>query len=160
MQGSATTNGHQDFDYFFGAWTVSHRKLARRLAGCDDWVRFEGESQTSPILGGVGNLEDNLLKEPDGAYRAAALRAFNLNDQTWNIWWLNQDRMAVEPPVTGRFEGDEGLFIGPDEVDGRPILVRFIWTKLPPDQARWEQAFSTDQGVSWETNWVMEFQRR
>ena len=30
---------------------------------------------------------------------------------------------------------------------------------LPPDSARWEQAFSVDRGRSWETNWYMDFRR-
>ena len=39
------------------------------------------------------------------------------------------------------------------------ILVRFQWSSLDPDRARWEQAFSADAGRSWETNWIMEFRR-
>jgi hypothetical protein len=30
---------------------------------------------------------------------------------------------------------------------------------LVDDAARWEQAFSTDQGENWETNWVADFTR-
>jgi hypothetical protein len=37
--------------------------------------------------------------------------------------------------------------------------VRFLWTDITPASARWQQAFSEDGGASWETNWVMEFER-
>ncbi|HXN40616.1 MAG TPA: hypothetical protein VN918_02420 [Myxococcaceae bacterium] len=44
------------------------------------------------------------------------------------------------------------------EDEGRPVKVRFIWTKLGPNKALWEQAFSPD-GRAWETNWVMDLTR-
>jgi hypothetical protein len=37
--------------------------------------------------------------------------------------------------------------------------VRFLWTQNDGEGPRWEQAFSADGGVSWETNWIMRFMR-
>ena len=37
-----------------------------------------------------------------------------------------------------------------------PILCRFRWTVHGPERATWDQAFSTDDGSTWETNWEME----
>jgi hypothetical protein len=34
----------------------------------------------------------------------------------------------------------------------------FRWTRLGPDAARWQQAFSLD-GSEWETNWIIEHRR-
>ncbi|MEO8021922.1 hypothetical protein [Polaromonas sp.] len=51
------------------------------------------------------------------------------------------------------------LDYGDDTLDGRPIKLRFLWTKAAPDVPRWEQAFSSDGGATWETNWVMTFTR-
>jgi hypothetical protein len=67
--------------------------------------------------------------------------------------------MRLEPPVHGRFERGVGTFFGEDAHEGRPILVRFIWSGVTARAARWEQAFSLDRGVSWETNWVMHLER-
>jgi hypothetical protein len=44
--------------------------------------------------------------------------------------------------------------------NGRPIRARFIWTDITERSARWEQAFSTDNGVTWITNWIMKMLRR
>ena len=44
--------------------------------------------------------------------------------------------------------------------NGADIAVRFIWSDITPRSARWEQAFSPDDGNTWETNWIMEFTRR
>ncbi len=51
------------------------------------------------------------------------------------------------------------MFLGGDVLDGRSILVRFVWSAIEARSARWEQAFSPDGGASWETNWVMRFVR-
>ncbi len=52
-----------------------------------------------------------------------------------------------------------GLFFCEDDCNGRPIRVRFIWTPLTTTTCRWEQAFSVDGGATWETNWMMSFER-
>ena len=39
---------------------------------------------------------------------------------------------------------------GPDTDAGRPIIARYIWSDIAPDSARWTQAFSYDEGRTWE----------
>jgi hypothetical protein len=39
------------------------------------------------------------------------------------------------------------------------VRVRFKWTHDTPATARWEQAFSADDGATWETNWIMQMTR-
>ncbi len=62
-------------------------------------------------------------------------------------------------PVTGSFRNGIGTFIAKDTLDGRPILVRFLWLNTQTATPRWEQAMSADDGISWETNWTMDFSR-
>src|SRR6476469_7360520 len=50
-----------------------------------------------------------------------------------------------------------GVFHGEDVHRGRPVLVRFTWSRGTTECPRWEQAFSDDGGRTWETNWVMDF---
>ena len=77
MKPTANQTGVDDFDFVIGNWTVQHRRLKERLVGCTEWLAFEGTARTQKILGGLGNVEDNFLALPDGAYRAAAIRSFN-----------------------------------------------------------------------------------
>ncbi|MCX2862324.1 DUF1579 domain-containing protein [Paucibacter sp. PLA-PC-4] len=147
-----------DFDFIIGHWTVRHRRLRERLAGCNEWQEFSGSSSTRKILDGFGNVEDNLLHLPEGEYRAAALRSFDPVSGQWAIWWLDGRRPhGLDVPVVGRFAEGVGSFFADDELDGRPIRVRFTWSVPALGLPRWEQAFSADAGQTWETNWTMDF---
>jgi hypothetical protein len=149
-----------DFDFMLGKWTVRHRRLNSRLCGCDDWTDFDGTSSTAQILGGFGNVEDNVIHFPTGTVRAAAFRSFNAGTGEWAIWWLDgRSPHHLDVPVIGRFDGKIGLFYADDVLDGRPIRIRFTWRANDGTNPRWEQAFSPDGGTTWETNWIMEFQR-
>lgn len=149
-----------DFDFMVGSWTVAHRRLNSRLAGCTDWTEFAGTSTTRKILRGFGNVEDNVLHFPEGSVHAAAVRSFDPKTQTWAIWWLDgRSPHHLDVPVVGRFAEGVGSFYADDVLDGRPIRVRFLWHPNPGSQPRWEQAFSADGGSTWEVNWVMHFQR-
>ncbi|WP_198415081.1 MULTISPECIES: hypothetical protein [unclassified Cryobacterium] len=148
-----------DFDFVIGDWTVHHERLDGIFVGADTWTAFEGLSSTNKILGGHGNLEDNLLRHPSGDFHAVALRSYSVADGEWSIWWLDgRNPTQLDTPVRGAFRDGIGTFLAEDVLEGVPIRVRFIWdaTGLQPT---WEQAFSNDAGLSWETNWRMTFRR-
>lgn len=157
---TTANNPADDFDFFIGRWRVAHKRLQRRLAACAEWVEFPGECVVQKMLGGLGNVDDNILELPEGAYRALTLRSFNRETQQWAIWWLDSRHpWTLDVPVKGGFENGVGLFYADDELNGQLIKVRFRWSMPAPEQPRWEQAFSPDAGETWETNWVMDFIR-
>lgn len=152
--------GAADFDFFHGRWTVKHRRLRRRLVDDTVWDEFGGSCETVPILGGYGNVDDNVIDLPGGGYRAATLRTFDPATAQWSIWWIDGRHPAsIDVPVRGRFTDGTGRFFCDDVFEGRPIRVRFVWSQITARSARWEQAFSADAGTTWETNWVMSFDR-
>ena len=73
--------------------------------------------------------------------------------------WASDTTGRLFPPLTGRFSNDRGEFHGVDTHKGRPVRIRFIWTVIDSDRPAWEQAFSVDEGLTWETNWTMDFSR-
>jgi hypothetical protein len=155
----APADGRNDFDFLIGSWRVKHRRLKARLAGSNDWLAFEGWCQCRKTMGGLGNVDDNLLNLPDGAYAAVGLRRFDQTLNRWSIWWLDARYPGIEPPVHGGFRDGAGTFIGEDVFEGRPVLVRFTWSRITATTAHWSQAFSLDNGQTWEVNWDMEFER-
>ena len=112
-----------------------------------------------PVLGGLGNVDDNIIELPDGTYRGSALRLFDPAAELWSIWWMDSRTPGPQAPVHGRFENGVGTVLGDDTLRGRPIRVRYIWSDITADSAKWAQAFSPDAEATWETNWIMEFTR-
>ena len=77
----------------------------------------------------------------------------------WKIYWVDSDTGSLCPPVVGGFDGAIGTFFGNDQQESVPLRVRVRWNRADPDVPVWEQAFSADDGATWELNWVMEFRR-
>jgi hypothetical protein len=150
-------SGVHDFDFLIGRWNVRHRRLRHRGCGCSDWDELTGTAETRALLGGLCNVEEHRIDSSTAS--GVALRCFEKSTGLWSIYWVSERSGGLEPPVSGSFDGDEGFFKGEDVYGDRPVKVRFIWRRLTPTVARWEQAFSYDHGSTWETNWTMDFER-
>ena len=146
----------RDFDFLHGRWSVVNRRLQQRWAGCTEWDVFPATVEDRSVLAGGANMDE--ITFPTRGFTGMTLRLFDVERQQWWLYWVNSRDGLLQPPVVGRFEGDTGTFEGDDTDEGRPVRVRFIWRR-GTDSARWEQAFSDDGGVTWETNWIMEMTR-
>ena len=157
---AATSGSAADFDFFMGIWKCRHRYRLQRLADCPDWIEFDGSCAARKILGGFGNMDEGAIDLPGDRYRGMTLRTWDPERQRWSIHWFDSRRPGhTFPPVRGGFAKGLGIFYGEDTLEGRPIRVRFLWSHGAGQSARWEQAFTPDQGCSWETNWTMDFTR-
>ncbi|MFC7495317.1 MULTISPECIES: hypothetical protein [unclassified Nocardioides] len=148
-----------DFDFLTGSWHVDHEKLVDPFGPADGaTVRFRSEATVWPILDGLGNADETRGTLPDGSsFVGFSLRLHEPDADQWQIWWASKARPGVlDDPVRGGFTGDEGVFVGPAEHDGREFLARFRWLDTSGDHPVWEQDFSFDDGRSWEpVNWRM-----
>ncbi len=152
--------GVRDFDFFFGVWTVEHRKLKARMVGSRDWETFSGETTCRPLMNGLANYNDSVSRHAGQVGRGVGIRAFNAGDGTWADWYLSASApSSIDKPGIGRFAAGIGTFLSDDVFQGRPIKVRGVFTNIRPGLAQWEQAFSADEGKSWETNWIMRYTR-
>jgi hypothetical protein len=160
------TDGRTDFDFLLGKWRSRNRKLANLLdPECRDWVEVEAHGETRPILGGLGNLDEGHFSsgssKDGGPFDGVTLRLFDPEAGVWRIWWASSTFPGrLDEPVEGRFEDGQGLFFAEDELVGRRIGVRYEWKDITPASARWEQAFSYDEGQSWHVNWITELELR
>ena len=150
-------DGRRDFDFLHGDWRVQHRVLQRRGAVCDDWLEFEGSSRNRPLMGGLCNVEEADM--PARASQGVSFRTFDVARRSWSIYWVSSADGLMSEPVHGRFENGSGRFYGVCLDAGRPAKVVFLWTDITANSAQWSQAFSYDEGRTWETNWVMDFTR-
>jgi hypothetical protein len=153
-------DGVHGFDFLHGQWRIHNRKLRRPLTGSTEWYEFEGSSTERPFWNGQGNLEEYDGDSPDGRIRGLALRLYNPQSRQWSIHWANNALGTRDRPMLGEFTNGRGEFYNLDQLDGREIMVRFVWTSSGVDAARWEQSYSDDGGRTWERNWIMDFSRK
>lgn len=151
-------DGRRDFDFLHGRWHVRNERLRERLAGSTDWDCFDAETTCAPMLGGLGNLE-TFATDWNGGFHGLALRLYSPATRRWSIHWAGDRSGELEPALRGGFDGGVGTFLGEDRHRELLVRVRFLWTRIDDDHARWEQAFSIDGGGRWETNWFMHFTR-
>ncbi len=153
------TDGRNDFDFLIGTWKVHHRSLRERLKGSTTWDEFEGTMIDKKILDGLGNLDENLIYRETGPVHAITLRLFDPKSQEWSLYWAASMNAILDVPMIGGFKDGRGEFYSQEMFEGRHIFSRFIWSKITESSCQWEQAFSADGGKTWETNWIMEFER-
>jgi hypothetical protein len=151
-------HGSHDFDFLHGEWTVEHRRLDARLCGCRSWTTSGGIAICRAVLAGAGNVDEITVPVVDDV--GLTLRLYDPGSRRWTLHWASRRSPRLEPPMVGCFDGGIGRFFGDDEHEGIPIRITFVWDEITPTSARWQQAFSIDGGETWETNWVMRFQRR
>jgi hypothetical protein len=149
-----------DFDFLLGSWEIRNRFLNGRLRGSNDWVEFDARYDFQILLNGLGNLDCYSAVHDGKSIQGITLRLFNPATGEWSLHWADNIRPgALLPPMIGRFRGDIGEFFGDEYLDGQKVRCRFHWYRSGPRSPRWEQAFSGDDGKTWETNWIMYFTR-
>ena len=152
---SATSSPH-DFDYLAGKWTMHNKRLKTRLNNCTEWVEYESTDENSgPILNGIANTDvfKTAFNQVNGSlYEGLTVRLFNPETKLWSLYWVDSNTGAMDPPVVGSFEGNIGRFYCKDVFNGKPVIVMFKWDKTDKNNPVWSQAFSPDNGITWEMN--------
>jgi hypothetical protein len=150
-------DGQQDFDFALGRWSFHLRRLRDPLSNSTDWVDYHGESHARPLWDGRANIDELRIQSADGdVIDGLTLRLYNRETGEWSLYWANARNGTLSlPPTVGRFtDAGRGEFYDSEELNGRPILVRFVWSEITPTSAHFEQAFSDDDGATWEVNWI------
>ena len=156
---STTRDGRADFNFEFGTWKTHYRLLRERLADSHDWYDCYGTSVIRPFWHGAGNLEDGDLKCPNRYVGGMTLRLYDARTRNWTLWWGTRKLAVAPPPEVGRFDSNgTGTFYAYDSWRGTPVITRFQWTKVRGNP-HFEQAYSTDHGKTWETNWTTDYVR-
>jgi hypothetical protein len=88
------------------------------------------------------------------------LRLYNSRSHQWSRNFANSRDGTMELPMFGEFKNGRGEFIGPDTLNGKPILVRHVFSEITPDSHHFEQSFSNDGGKTWEPNFVATLTRQ
>ena len=90
----------------------------------------------------------------------SAFRLFDPHTRQWSLWWANAaDGVLDHVPVVGNFENGRGEFFSFQQIKGRWVLVRFVFSGITANSLHGEQSYSIDGGKNWEPNWIEDLNR-
>jgi len=157
---ASNRDGRRDFAFLIGRWDVVHQRRLQHLAGGPRWERFKSRCIVTPILGGLGNIDDHVLDLPSDERHMATLRLYDPVQDLWSIRSMDSRSPGIAGPAQGRFLDGVGVFHGAGAVGGEPERVRLIWSGVTRQAATFTRAVSTDDRRRWEMDWTMQFLRR
>ncbi|HET9038202.1 MAG TPA: hypothetical protein VFN45_18455 [Myxococcaceae bacterium] len=155
----ATGDHQHDFDFEFGRWTAKLSRRLRPLTGSNEWVAYEGTSVVHPLWQGRANVGELDVTGPAGRIEGLTLRLYDPASRRWTVRFASSRDGELTPGLVGGFSNGRGEFLDQETLDGKPICARFIFSEMTKDTFRFEQAFSPDEGKTWEVNWVATFKR-
>jgi len=154
---ASSTSAPGDFDFLVGKWKMHNRRLNKRLENGKDWTEFDSYDENFKILSGEADMDTYSTTEMPGEegkhFEGVTLRLFNPKTRLWSLYWVASNVGVLDPPVVGSFEKGVGHFFARDTLRGKPIIMMFRWDARDKDRPVWSQAFSPDDGKTWEWNW-------
>jgi hypothetical protein len=125
------------------------------LTGSTTWAEFDGTVVGRKVWNGRANLDEFEAEGPSGHIEGLTLRLYNPQSHQWSLYWANSEQGVIGgPPNVGEFKNGRGEFFVQDTLDGRAILIRYVWSDITANSAHFEQSFSDDGGKTWEVNWI------
>ena len=146
-------DGQRDFDFEIGKWDTHLWRLEHPLSHSNSWVEYWGTTDVRKVWNGRANLVELDVTGPAGRIEALSLRLYNPQTHQWSLNFASSAGGTMMPPTIGAFKNGRGEFYDKETFNGRPILVRFVISDIKSDSCRFEQAFSEDDGKTWEVNW-------
>ena len=158
---SCTSPEARQFDFWIGEWNV--RNLSPGATVESEWVDDGmATNRVYSINNGCGIIEHwEGIRKGRHMY-GFSVRAFDTEQQKW-VLVLNwpQPNQAGFGVLTGVFRHGRGEFFAKfQNAEEKPMLTRYSFADAAHDSFRWDAAISSDEGKTWETNWIMEFSRR
>jgi hypothetical protein len=151
---NAQRDGQHDFDFLFGRWKVHlKRKVGER------WAESDGYGIYRKVWGGRANLNEFFTENSGGQVEGLTLRTYNPETHQWSLYWANSRDGILSSAQVGQFNRGQGEFYEQDNSQGKSVLVRYVWSKITPTSAHFEQAFSEDGGKRWDVNWISDMTR-
>lgn len=152
-------SGQKDFDFEIGIWKTKLRLLKSPLSSSTTWVEYEGSSIVREVCNGRANLVELNVEGSAGRIEGLSLRLYHPETKQWSLNFANIRDGNLAIPAVGRFKNGRGEFFNEDTFNGQKILVRFVISQITANSSHFEQAFSTDNGKTWETNWIADDER-
>jgi hypothetical protein len=153
---ASPTSSVSDFDFLVGKWKMHNRHLNKRLENCQEWTEFDSSSENSKILAGTADMDiystTHFPGQEGKLFEGLTLRLFDPKTRLWSLYWIASNTGTIDPPQVGSFENGVGHFFAKDTFKGKPIIIVYRWDSRNKERPVWGQAFSADDGKTWEWN--------
>jgi hypothetical protein len=147
-------DGQHDFDFNVGTWKTHITRLQHPLTGSKRWIEINGTVVVRKVWDGRAQLEEIDADGSTGHLDGLTLFLYNPQSHQWSLNFANSKDGALAPPSIGEFKNGRGEFFDQETFNGRAIQVRIVWSDITPNSHRFEQAFSSDGGKTWEPNFI------
>jgi hypothetical protein len=144
----------RDFDWEIGTWKTHVKRLVHPLTGSTTWAEYDGTSAIRKVWGGKANLVELEVDGSAGHLELISLRLYDPDAHQWSLNVASSRGGGLGVPSLGGFKDGKAEFYDHETWGNKPILVRFVISDVHPDSAHFEQAFSADDGKTWEVNWI------
>lgn len=147
----AERDGSHDFDFDIGVWKTHLTRRLHPLSGSEETFELNGTVNVRPIWDGRAQLEEIEADGPNGHWQGLTLFLYNPQAHQWSMNFINSKNGAFGNALIGSFRDGRGELVAHDNLNGRSILVRGTWSGIVPASHRYEEAYSSDGGTTWET---------
>ena len=151
-----TTAGgsERDFDFNMGHWKTDIRAATSPLSSPGSWTHLRGTHVVYRVWDDWADIGQLEVDGPSGHVEYLALRLYDRESHQWRVYFANGKSGTLEQPMIGRFEDGVGTFIGLDEMDGKTVLIRNVWSGITSASCNQDWAISVDGGKTWVPTWI------
>jgi hypothetical protein len=141
---------HQ-FDFWVGEWDLSWPGSGNSPGGT-------GTNRIEKILDGCV-FQENFAAAGPQPLTGRSVSTYNAQEKKWKQTWVDSQGSYID--LTGEFQNGEMRLtrhaVGPD---GKPRLMRMVYTNIKPDSFDWRWEASTDDGKTWQVQWPIHYKRK
>jgi hypothetical protein len=143
-----------DFDFNMGRWNTRIRAVLDPLSAPGVWSDLQGTHVVYRVWDDWANIGQLEVDGPSGHIEDLALRMYDRKTRQWRVYFANSGSGTLEPPMIGQFKDGVGIFVFLDEMEGKTVLVRNVWSGMASKSCHQDWAISVDGGKTWLPTWV------
>ena len=151
---TAGSGPEHDFDFNLGHWRTRIRAVLDPLSAPGVWSNLRGTHVVYRVWDDWADIGQLEVDGPSGHIEDLALRMYDRKSHQWRVYFANSDSGILDPPMIGDFKDGVGTFVFLDEMAGKTVLVRNIWSGITSRSCRQDWAISADGGRTWIPTWV------
>ncbi len=143
-----------DFDFNMGHWQTRIRAVENPLSAPGVWTNLQGTHVVYRVWDDWADIGQLEVDGPSGHMEDMALRLYDRETRQWRVYFANSRSGTLQPPMVGGFKNGVGTFVFLDEMEGKTVLVRNVWSGITSNSCRQDWAISVDGGKAWVPTWV------